>query len=106
MVLADPPFEIDVTEQRPRPLIPAPHPSPPPKRNTTESHHDSAGQGLFQRPASANPSLFVPNERSKLMSTFTTPSASSRQCRARRAPFQCIPSPARGRGRRRGGSAT
>src|ERR1700691_2453032 len=50
MVLADPPFEIDVTEQRPRPLIPAPHPSPPPKRNTTESHHDSAGQGLFQRP--------------------------------------------------------
>src|SRR3981189_1012232 len=52
MVLADPPLEIDVTEQRPRPLIPAPHPSPPPKRNTTESHHDSAGQGLFQRPAS------------------------------------------------------
>src|ERR1700722_17236821 len=55
MVLADPPFEIDVTKQRPRPLIPAPHPSPPPKRNTTESHHDSAGQGLFQRPAREKP---------------------------------------------------
>ena len=27
MILADPPFEIDVTEQRPRPLIPTPHPS-------------------------------------------------------------------------------
>src|SRR3984957_20916013 len=24
---------------------------PPPKRKTTESHHDSAGQRLFQRPA-------------------------------------------------------
>jgi hypothetical protein len=37
MVLADPPFEIDVTEQRPRPLIPAPHPSPPP--NATRQNH-------------------------------------------------------------------
>src|ERR1700719_274280 len=52
MVLANSRFEIDVTEQRPRPLIPTPHPPPPPKRKTTESHHDSAGQRLFQRPAS------------------------------------------------------
>src|SRR3984957_19201868 len=51
MVLANSRFEIDVTEQRPRPLIPTPHPPPPPKRKTTESHHDSAGQRLFQRPA-------------------------------------------------------
>ena len=27
MILANPRFEIDVTEQRPRPLVPAPHPS-------------------------------------------------------------------------------
>ena len=53
MVLANSRFEIDVTEQRPRPLIPTPHPPPPPKRKTTESHHDFAGQRLFQRPARA-----------------------------------------------------
>jgi hypothetical protein len=27
MILANPPFEIDVAEKRPRPLVPASHPS-------------------------------------------------------------------------------
>ena len=52
MILANPRFEIDVTEQRPRPLSSPRIRPPPPKRKTKESHHDSAGQRLFQRPAS------------------------------------------------------
>jgi hypothetical protein len=51
---ADPRFQIDVAEQRPRPLIPAPYQVPPPSCKAKESHGESAGQRLFQRPASAS----------------------------------------------------
>src|ERR1700722_20000209 len=38
---------------------------PPPKRKTTESHHDSAGQRLFQRPARGAPSPALLRGRSR-----------------------------------------
>jgi hypothetical protein len=41
-------FKIDVAEKRPRPLVPASHPSAPAKRKTTESYRDSVGQRLFE----------------------------------------------------------
>ena len=38
MILADPRFQIDVTEQRPRPLVPAPHPFVSANAQDEENH--------------------------------------------------------------------
>ena len=53
MVLANPRFQIDVAEQRPRPLVPAPHPFASAKAMAKESQHEPAGQRLLQHPARA-----------------------------------------------------
>jgi hypothetical protein len=44
MVLANPRFQIDVAEQRPRPFVPAPHQCASAKRMAKESQSSSAGQ--------------------------------------------------------------
>src|ERR1700722_640495 len=55
VIFADPPLQIDVAKQRPRPFIPAPHPFASAKANAKESQDESAGQRLSQRPARRDP---------------------------------------------------
>ena len=52
VILADPRLQIDIAEQRPRPLVPAPHRFPPPKPKAKESQPNLPDQRLLQQPAS------------------------------------------------------
>ena len=47
MILVDPRFQIDITEERSRPLVPAPHPIPPQNPQNERIQADSAASDFF-----------------------------------------------------------